>query len=128
MLGSLLPRLALSTGRDGPGSALAARVGFAEDLDSLERALWVVVVAAVVLDVVTTYLGLAAGLSEGNPVMRRAMHEVGFGALAAGKLLVVAFAAWFRAVRPEYGTTVALGLALPWTATVLVNGVALTTV
>ena len=128
MLGSLLSGTALSTLRDRRPTTVTDRLGVAENLGSRELALWVVVAASVLLDVVTTYLGLSAGLSEGNPVMRWAIHDLGFVALAAAKLLVVAGAAAFRAARPEYGTVVALGLALPWTATVVVNTAVLATV
>lgn len=120
MLGSLLTGTGLASGLDGE----TAVVG---DLDRVERLLWVLVLASVALDVYTTYLGLAAGLSEGNPVMRWAIDDLGFAALAVAKLLVVCGAVGFRAVRPKYGTTIALGLALPWTVTVAVNTVALAT-
>jgi len=120
MLGSLLTGTGLASDLDDE----TAVVG---DLDRVERLLWVLVLASVALDVYTTYLGLSAGLSEGNPVMRWAIHDMGFVALAVAKLLVVCGAVAFRARRPKYGTTIALGLALPWTVTVAVNTVALAT-
>ncbi|WP_459192628.1 DUF5658 family protein [Halosimplex sp. J119] len=100
------------------------------DIDGrlVERALWSVVIATVVLDVATTWLGLSMGLTEGNPVMRQAIDGVGFVALVATKILVVGGALCLRAVRPRHGTVIALGLALPWTVTVLVNAVVLATV
>ncbi|WP_135364080.1 DUF5658 family protein [Halosimplex halophilum] len=102
-------------------------LGRAADGRHVERALWLVVAASVALDVYTTWLGLSMGLAEGNPVMRRAIGGLGIAALGAAKLLVVCGAGALRALRPRYGTAIALGLALPWTATVLVNSVALAT-
>ncbi len=95
---------------------------------AVEGALWLVVFASLVLDVYTTWLGLAVGLSEGNPVMQWAIDGRGLAALGAAKVLAVGLALGLRAVRPRYGATIALGLALPWTVTVLVNTVALATV
>lgn len=122
MFGSILTGNALSVIRDGFAD------GTGDGVETVERALWLVVLASVALDVYTTSLGLSMGLSEGNPAMRAAIDGFGFGALAAAKLVVVAGAALLRTLRPEYGTAIALGLALPWTATVLVNAVVLTTV
>jgi len=121
MLGSLLTGTALSTVRD-------RRAALVTDLGSVERALWVVVVASVVLDIATTALGLGMGLTEGNPAMRWAIADAGIAALVAAKLVAVAGALAFRAARPEYGVAIALGLALPWSATVLVNTAVLATV
>jgi len=45
------------------------------DVDAVEAVLWLVVLASVTLDVYTTYLGLSAGLAEGNPVMRWALEQ-----------------------------------------------------
>ncbi|QLH82663.1 DUF5658 family protein [Halosimplex pelagicum] len=104
------------------------RLGLAADDRVVEGALWAVVVASVTLDVFTTWLGLSMGLSEGNPVMRWAIGGLGIAALGAAKLLVVCGAGALRTLRPRYGTAIALGLALPWTVTVLVNAVALATV
>jgi len=121
MLGSLLTGTALSTVRDRHDALLT-------DVGSVERVLWAVVLASVALDVYTTALGLGMGLSEGNPAMRWAIHDAGIAALAAAKALVVAGAAAVRAARPKYGLAIALGLALPWSATVLVNTVTLATI
>ena len=41
-------------------------------------------------DLLTTYLGLAHGLNEGNPLMNELLAHYGFGALIADKLLVIA--------------------------------------
>jgi hypothetical protein len=40
-------------------------------------------------DLASTYLGLAHGLNEGNPLMKQLLLHYGFGALIADKLLVV---------------------------------------
>jgi hypothetical protein len=40
-------------------------------------------------DLASTYLGLAHGLNEGNPLMKQLLQHFGFGALIADKLLVV---------------------------------------
>ena len=82
------------------GSSVADALGreFASAVDdaaTVEVLLWAVVLASVALDVYTTHLGLAAGLSEGNPVMVQAIDGFGIGALAAAKLLVVAGAVTF---------------------------------
>ncbi|MFB6151004.1 MAG: DUF5658 family protein [Haloarculaceae archaeon] len=94
---------------------------------SLEATLWFVVLASATLDVYTTYLGLSAGLTEGNPVVRTAVDGLGVGALAAVKLVVVTAAGLLRNARPRYSRVIALGLAVPWTATVLVNVAVLAT-
>lgn len=95
------------------------------DVDALETTLWLVVLASITLDVYTTYLGLTAGLTEGNPVMRWAIEGYGFAALGLAKLAVLAGAGIVRELRPRYGPTIALGLAIPWVLTVAINVVVL---
>ena len=90
----------------------------------VESVLWVVVLASLALDVSTTWVGLA----EGNPMMRWAIDDFGIAALAAVKLLVVGGAMCLRVARPSRGTVIALGLALPWAATVFVNAIVLASV
>lgn len=97
------------------------------DVATVEATLWVIVLASVALDVYTTYLGLAAGLTEGNPVMRWAIADFGFGSLVAAKIVVVGAAAALRAHRPRFGRTIALGLAIPWVVTVVANVAVLAT-
>lgn len=102
--------------------AIEQRVGsLAVDVDLLEATLWLVVLSTVVLDIVTTYIGLSLGLTEGNPAMRWAIRGFGFGSFALGKVLVVGTAGLIRERHPDYGVTIALGLAVPWVVTVLVN-------
>lgn len=95
------------------------------DVDNVEVTLWLVVLASVTLDVYTTYLGLAAGLTESNPAMRWVIEGYGFAAFGVTKAVVVAAAGLFRELRPRYGPVIALGLAVPWVLTVVVNVVTL---
>jgi hypothetical protein len=102
--------------------AVERRVGsLSFDINPVEASLWLVVVSSVVLDVYTTYVGLSAGLPEGNPVVGWVIDTLGFGAFALGKLLVLGCAGLVRDLYPRYGPTIALGLAVPWTLTVLAN-------
>ncbi|PSP46748.1 hypothetical protein BRC60_09580 [Halobacteriales archaeon QH_1_68_42] len=114
------------------GSSVADALGreFASAVDdaaTVEVLLWAVVLATVALDVYTTHLGLAAGLTEGNPLMEHAIGGFGIGALAAAKLLVVVGALAFCRLCPRYSRAVVAGLAVPWVATVLVNAATLAT-
>jgi hypothetical protein len=114
------------------GSSVADALGreFASAVDdaaTVEVLLWAVVLATVALDVYTTHLGLAAGLTEGNPLMGHAIGGFGIGALAAAKLLVVVGALAFCRLCPRYSRAVVAGLAVPWVATVLVNAATLAT-
>jgi hypothetical protein len=97
------------------------------DVSPVEATLWLVVVASVVLDVYTTSLGLSAGLTEGNPLMRWAIDGLGVGGLALAKLLVLGCAGLFRDTVPRYGAVIALGLAVPWALAVVLNVVTLAT-
>lgn len=109
-------------------TALEQSVGsLSADVDVVEATLWLVVITSVTLDVYTTSLGLSVGLTEGNPVMHWAIDGFGIAALAVAKLLVVAGAGLLREARPRYGPAIALGLAVPWVLTVLVNAVTLAT-
>jgi len=113
------------TGGSSVADALDREGAVLDDVATVEALLWLVVLASVALDVSTTWVGLSAGLTEGNPLMYRAIDGFGIGALAAAKLLVVAGAFGFRALRPRYTRPIVLGLAVPWVATVLVNAVML---
>jgi hypothetical protein len=87
-----------------------------------ERALWGLVAVVLCADVLSTYVGLAVGGTEGNPIVRTALADGGFAAFTALKLAAVSFgvSAWVVMPRPNR-LVVPLGLALPWTATTLVN-------
>jgi hypothetical protein len=57
---------------------------------SLSLALWLVVYTLLnVGDLLSTYLGLQAGLREANPLMSNLLAQDGFGALIAYKLIVI---------------------------------------
>ena len=57
---------------------------------SLSLAIWLVVYLLLnVGDLVSTYLGLQAGLHEANPLMSGLLAQNGFGALIAYKLVVI---------------------------------------
>jgi hypothetical protein len=45
-------------------------------------------------DLASTYLGLAHGLNEGNPLMSGLLSHYGFGALIVDKLIVIAAVTW----------------------------------
>lgn len=114
--------------------ALAVRIGtvrqrcrsLLDELAAVERELWLLVGAALVVDVWLTHTGLQVGLQEGNPVMRVAIDAFGIAVLAAAKLLVLGLAGVARwALDGQRGVVVPLGLAVPWLSAVLVNGVLL---
>lgn len=92
-------------------------------LASVERALWVVVVGALLADVYLTNLGLQYGLREGNPLARHLIEAFGIGALAVLKAGVVGLAGVVRQlVPPRQAPTIPLGLAIPWVVAVAING------
>ena len=94
-----------------------------DELASVERELWLVVAVTLVADVWLTHLGLQYGLREANPVMRWLIETFGIAALAATKLGILAVSGAVRETLPRrQAPFVPLGLALPWTAAVLVNG------
>jgi len=94
-----------------------------DELASVERELWLVVVATLVIDVWLTHVGLQHGLHEGNPVMRVAIETFGIAVLALTKIGVLGLAGLTRKlVSDQRGVVVPLGLALPWVAAVVING------
>ncbi|MDS0221427.1 DUF5658 family protein [Haloarcula sp. S1AR25-5A] len=93
-----------------------------DELASVERELWLVVVATLVVDVWLTHVGLQHGLHEGNPVMRAAIETFGIAVLALTKVGVLGLAGLIRrALSAQRGVVVPLGLALPWVGAVLIN-------
>ncbi len=90
-----------------------------------EARLWALVAVAFVADVVTTYAGLGAGLTESNPVARIALAygPAGFIGLKVGCIGIG------LALRPflsqSYQRLVPIGLAGPWLAAALSNIVAI---
>ncbi|WP_266077503.1 DUF5658 family protein [Haladaptatus caseinilyticus] len=91
-------------------------------LGTFERLLWVFVFVVLVGDLLTTYVGLNAGLTESNPVARSALSRFGFVALVGLKAFSLTVGVICRRFVPrEYVALVPAGLALPWTIAVLVN-------
>lgn len=86
-----------------------------------ESLLWTVVFAALVLDVYLTYSGLQLGLAEWNPVMRWAIHTLGFPSLAVSKVLVIGVGGVVRSAGVVWAPAIPLGIGLPWTAAVVLN-------
>lgn len=85
--------------------------------------LWGFVAVALVLDIVLTYYGLAAGLEEGNPVARTLFSMYGViesMLLLKGIVIAVALVA-YAAVPEKYQPVVPLGIALPWFVASLIN-------
>jgi hypothetical protein len=92
------------------------------DFDDVERLLWAVVLLALVGDLLTTYVGLRAGLVESNPVARRALGQFGFLSLVGLKAFALAVGFVGRTLVPrEYVAFVPVGLAAPWMFAVVVN-------
>lgn len=88
----------------------------------LETALWVLAVAAMLLDVALTDYGLAMGLSEVNPIGRMALSALGPPGLLLAKLPVLALALAGRRLLPATERwAVPLGLVVPWGAAVVLN-------
>jgi hypothetical protein len=95
---------------------------FVDRLAAVEPYLWGVLVV-LLADVVSTYAGLRAGLTEGNPAMRLAIETAGIAALVAVILVVLGLGAGVRRFLDERGAIVPLGLALPWFVAASVNAV-----
>lgn len=89
---------------------------------SAESALWAVAVAVMLLDVGLTEYGLSMGLSEVNPIGRMALAAFGSTGLLLAKLPVFALAlvGWWALPAAERWV-VPLGLAMPWSAAVVLN-------
>lgn len=91
------------------------------ELVPIERSLWALAVATAALDVLLTYWGLEAGLTEGNPLVASLLESLGITALVALKAGVFALAGLARWVRPTWGPWLPLGLAVPWLLAAGVN-------
>ncbi len=93
-----------------------------ERMGGLERALWVVVVLALVGDVVTTFVGLHLGLVESNPIARGAIEGWGLPGMLVLKAFAVGVALCCRPLLPRaYRPIIPAGLALPWLLAVVIN-------
>ncbi|WP_233274714.1 DUF5658 family protein [Haladaptatus cibarius] len=102
---------------------LSARIGVARpNFGTTERLLWFVVLLALVGDLLTTYVGLRAGMTESNPIARSALSQFGFAALLGLKAFSLAVGFACRPLVPqEYVALIPAGLALPWTIAVFIN-------
>lgn len=86
-----------------------------------EHGLWALVALAIAADLLTTQVGLEAGLAESNPTARAALEygTLGFLAMKAGAVGVA------LAMRPllerGYRWIPPLGLALPWFGAAAIN-------
>jgi hypothetical protein len=95
----------------------------AESLAAIEPYLWGFLVVVLLADVVSTYVGLQVGMTEGNPAMRLAIESAGIAALVGVKLAVLGFGAGVRKLLDERGAVVPLGLALPWFVAASINAI-----
>ncbi|MFB6162998.1 MAG: DUF5658 family protein [Halococcoides sp.] len=87
----------------------------------LEAVLWGAVLAGLAADLVSTTMGLEAGLTEGNPLLRWGLSVWGPAALVGFKLPIVAVAVGLRWYRIDFGYAAALGLAILWNAVAVTN-------
>lgn len=87
-------------------------------------ALWALLIAVVVGDVVTTAYGLHIGLRERNPFVAGLLAEYGAAGMIALKLVAVAWVAvvW-RFCGRKYGYAALLGATLPQAVAVGINAV-----
>jgi hypothetical protein len=96
--------------------------GVTQYLSDRERDLWLVVVAAMSLDVMLTVYGLSVGLQEMNPIARRALETAGVLGLAGLKLGALSLGVCCLWLVPDrYRPVIPLGLALPSVVAVGVN-------
>jgi hypothetical protein len=96
--------------------------GATQYLSDREGDLWLVVIAAMALDVALTVFGLSVGLQEMNPIARHALDTAGVFGLAGlklGALLVGVCCLWL--VPDPYRSVVPIGLAVPSVVAVGVN-------
>lgn len=91
-------------------------------LSGVERELWFVALAAMLVDVTLTVHGLQLGLEELNPVARTALDNAGVLGLYALKSGAVLVGVACRPLLPAHATgLVPLGLALPSLCAVFIN-------
>ena len=103
-------------------ASLASQIGTA--LWRNERLLWTVALLALLADVVTTLVGLEAGLAEGNPVVAGALADAGLAGFLGVKITVLALAGG-RLAAPRFRVAIPLGVALPWLLAAGTNAVLL---
>jgi len=105
---------------EGGTSRARQRIGH---LDAVECRLWLVAVAALVLDLWLTYRGLQLGLIEGNPVLAAGIELMGLRALGLAKIAAVGVGVVCRLVWPAHALAIPLGLAVPWLLAAAMNTV-----
>ncbi|MFW6436562.1 MAG: DUF5658 family protein [Halococcoides sp.] len=93
--------------------------------DRIELLIWGAVLAGLTADLVSTTVGLEAGLTEGNPLMRWGLSVWGPAALVGLKMPIVAVAVGLRLYRVDFGYAAALGLAVLWNVVAAINVVAM---
>ena len=103
------------------GTAQETAAGRFPDPFTVERLLWALVLLTMVLDVITTEIGLQRGLAEGNPVMAGLIGQAGLAGLVIAKLATLAVGASARVCLPQHRLAIPLGLATPGVVVVLIN-------
>jgi hypothetical protein len=116
-LGRLVPPPA-----DTDGSPDTRRHRLLRSAAANERDLWILVAAAMLVDVTLTVHGRHLGLVEVNPVARHALAGFGVLGLYGLKLVALGLGGCCRlGVGDRYGPVVPLGLAIPSLIAVCVN-------
>mgnify|MGYP006286738283 CR=1 FL=1 len=89
---------------------------------AIERELWFVVIAAMLIDVTLTVHGRTIGLVELNPIARHALEVTGVLGLYGLKAVALGLGGCCRLLIPDrYTSLVPLGLALPSAVAVVAN-------
>ena len=106
-----------------PTDAPASRLGRVLDsVAGVERDLWIVVAAAMLIDVTLTVYGRQLGLVEVNPVARHALGGFGVLGLYGLKGVALGLGGCCRLkLDDRYGALVPLGLAVPTLVAVCIN-------
>jgi hypothetical protein len=95
---------------------------FLESARAVERDLWILVAAAMLVDVTLTVHGRQMGLVERNPIARHALGWFGVLGLYGLKSIALGLGGCCRLlVDDRYGALVPLGLAVPSLAAVSIN-------
>lgn len=110
------------------GTVRTPASGLWSALSRHEGALWGIVAASLVADLLLTYYGVENGLTESNPVARVGFERFGYAALGALKLFALGVGVACRPLLPRaYTAVVPIGLAIPWVAAALINAVVIGT-
>jgi hypothetical protein len=108
---------------DAASDSAETRLGrFLESAGALERDLWILVAAAMLVDVTLTVHGRQLGLVEANPIARHALGGFGVLGLYALKAVALGLGGCCRlVVGDRYGALVPIGLAVPTLTAVGIN-------